>query len=63
MSDTAARKAWLGLLAKAPEGRVSALLDATGLTPSFDWLRQPEVGSVMVRAVPGARGRPSTWAK
>lgn len=56
MSDTAARKAWLGLLAKAPEGRVSALLDATGLTPSFDWLRQPEVGSVMVRGRAGGTG-------
>ena len=51
-----ARQAWLGLLARAPEGRVAALLAKAGLTPAFDWLRQPEVGTVMVRGRMGGTG-------
>lgn len=52
------RKAWMGVLAKAPEGRVAALLDATGVRPEFTWLRAPEIGSVMVRGRAGATGSP-----
>ena len=45
----AARRRWLGLLAKAPEGRAASLLDATGTAPAFEMLRAPEIGSVMVQ--------------
>ena len=43
------RRAWMSVLAKAPEGRVAALLDAMGARPDFTWLRVPEIGSAMVR--------------
>ncbi len=59
MSDpNADRKAWMGLLAKAPEGRVAALLDATQARPAFTWLRAPEIGSTMVRGRQGGTGVP-----
>lgn len=62
MRDTAApenpRKAWLSTLAKAPEGRAAALLDTLGARPGFDWLRAPEIGSVMVRGRAGGTGAP-----
>ncbi|MFZ7092456.1 phosphonate C-P lyase system protein PhnG [Primorskyibacter sp. 2E233] len=45
-------------MAKAPDGRVSALLDAACARPVFDWLRRPEVGSVMVRGRAGGTGTP-----
>ncbi|SHG91072.1 alpha-D-ribose 1-methylphosphonate 5-triphosphate synthase subunit PhnG [Cognatiyoonia sediminum] len=52
------RKRWMGLLAKAPAGRVSALLDACIARPSFEWLRAPEIGSTMVQARAGGTGAP-----
>ena len=62
MKDTVSpdnpRKAWMGLLAKAPQGRVAALLDAEMSRPAFTWLRAPEIGSTMVRARAGATGTP-----
>lgn len=51
-----ARKAWMSLLAKAPEGRAAAHLDAAQARPAFEWLRAPEVGSVMVRGRMGGTG-------
>ena len=56
--ENAARKAWMGLLAKAPEGRVAALLDAAMTRPDFTWLRAPEIGSTMVRGRAGGTGAP-----
>lgn len=62
MKDTGhennSRKAWLGLLAKAPEGRVAALLEGEMERPDFTWLRAPEIGSTMVRGRAGAIGAP-----
>jgi len=58
VSENNPRKAWMGLLAKAPEGRVAALLDAEIYRPAFTWLRAPEIGSTMVRARAGATGAP-----
>lgn len=52
------RKAWMGLLAKATDGRVSDLLDAVMTRPVFTWLRAPEVGSTMVRGRAGGTGAP-----
>ena len=57
-SDKTDRKAWMSLLAKAPAGRVSALLDAAMKRPDFTWLRAPEIGSTMVRGRAGATGTP-----
>ncbi|WP_108829392.1 phosphonate C-P lyase system protein PhnG [Ascidiaceihabitans donghaensis] len=56
--DYAARQNWLGIMAKAPKGRVANLLDATMMPPAFTWLRAPEVGSTMVQARAGATGAP-----
>jgi len=56
--DHAPRQHWLGLMAKAPTGRVATLLDEIGARPAFTWLRAPEVGSTMVRARAGATGSP-----
>lgn len=57
--ETEARKNWLGLLAKAPQGRVNALMkDAGHVRPDFEWLRRPEVGSVMMRGRIGGTGAP-----
>lgn len=52
------RKAWMSLLAKAPEGRAATLLDGAITRPAFTWLRAPEIGSTMVRARAGATGAP-----
>ena len=52
------RKVWMGLLAKAPEGRVSQLLDTHLTRPSFTWLRAPEIGSTMVQGRAGGTGAP-----
>ena len=58
ISEENPRKRRMGLLAKAPEGRVAALLDAAVTRPAFTWLRAPEVGSVMVRGRAGGTGAP-----
>lgn len=56
--ENAARKNWMSSLAKAPEGRVAALLDAAIARPEFTWLRAPEIGSTMVRGRAGGTGAP-----
>lgn len=53
-----ARKAWMSLLAKAPAGRAAELFAEARQAPSFNWLRQPEIGSVMVRGRAGGTGAP-----
>ncbi len=52
------RRAWMGTLAKAPEGRVAELLDTAITRPAFTWLRAPEIGSTMVRGRAGGTGAP-----
>jgi alpha-D-ribose 1-methylphosphonate 5-triphosphate synthase subunit PhnG len=56
--ENAARRHWMGLLAKAPAGRVAALLDAAMDRPDVTWLRAPEIGSTMVRGRAGGTGAP-----
>jgi len=56
--DTKERKAWMSLMAKAPERRIPELLDGAITRPHFNWLRIPEVGSVMVRGRSGGKGAP-----
>ena len=54
--DEAARRAWMSLLAKAPEAELKRLWAARGEEPVFDWLRNPEIGGVMVRGRAGGTG-------
>ncbi len=54
----AARQEWMGLLARAPEEMLMALWEDFAQRPTFDWLRSPEVGGVMVRGRTGATGAP-----
>ncbi len=55
--DTERRRAWISLLAKAPEADLLALWDGFN-APDFDWLRAPEAGGVMVRGRLGGIGAP-----
>jgi alpha-D-ribose 1-methylphosphonate 5-triphosphate synthase subunit PhnG len=48
----------MGVLAKAPEAALDAVWGDLGPEPAFDWLRAPEVGTVMVRGRTGATGAP-----
>lgn len=52
------RKDWMGLLARAPEGRVAGLLATATLAEDATFLRPPEIGSVMVRGRAGGSGAP-----
>lgn len=54
--DTADRKAWMGLLARAKPEALAALMPAD--LPDATLLRAPEIGSVMVRGRIGATGAP-----
>jgi len=58
LDENTDRKAWVALLAKAPEGRVAALLKAAVDHSEFTWLRSPEIGSTMVRGRAGGTGAP-----
>jgi alpha-D-ribose 1-methylphosphonate 5-triphosphate synthase subunit PhnG len=50
------RPGWMGLLARAPAGRLAALMP--GDLPAHVWVRPPEIGAVMVRGRVGAKGAP-----
>jgi alpha-D-ribose 1-methylphosphonate 5-triphosphate synthase subunit PhnG len=52
----AARKTWMGLLAKSSSEDLAAAWATAGLSPEFEILRHPEIGSVMVRGRAGAVG-------
>jgi len=52
------RAGWLGLLARAPQGRLAELCAATAVDAPFNWLRRPETGTVMVRGRVGGTGQP-----
>ncbi|RJE82308.1 phosphonate C-P lyase system protein PhnG [Paracoccus onubensis] len=56
--ENGARRDWLGCLARAPEGRAAQLLALAGLAPEFEYLRPPEIGSVMLRGRMGGSGGP-----
>lgn len=56
--DNAARKRWMGILAKARPEALCELLDGLGTRPGFHWLRGPETGGVMVRGRTGGTGAP-----
>jgi len=52
----AARRAWMGLLARAEPAQLAALMPDP--LPDHEVLRQPETGAVMVRGRTGATGAP-----
>ncbi|EKE71384.1 MULTISPECIES: phosphonate C-P lyase system protein PhnG [Roseobacteraceae] len=54
--DSAARKAWMSVLAKSNPKDLNAAITAYGALPAFDWLRRPEIGGVMVRGRMGGTG-------
>ncbi|MFB9151473.1 phosphonate C-P lyase system protein PhnG [Roseovarius ramblicola] len=56
MGENSERKAWMGLLARAPAADLDRLWRAVGPMPEHEWLRAPEVGAVMVRGRAGAEG-------
>ncbi len=52
------RPGWMGLLARAPAKQVAERMVALGPLPAHDWLRAPEVGTVMLRGRAGGTGAP-----
>lgn len=54
-ADTAARKGWMGLLARAKPARLAGLMPDL---PDYDLLRAPETGAVMVQGRIGGTGQP-----
>ena len=58
MDAVQTRQDWMGLMARAPEGRVGALLGAAQLNAEKVFLRPPEIGAVMVRGRAGGTGAP-----
>ena len=52
----AARQRWMSVLAKAKLTELESAWDDLAEKPAYDWLRQPEVGMVMVRARTGGTG-------
>ena len=58
MQDQNERKNWLGLLAKADAETLTKLWADLNLKPEYNWLRTPEIGSVMARGRAGATGAP-----
>jgi len=58
-SATAARRAWMAVLAGTPRAELEAALGAAlggAPEPAFDWLRPPQTGLAMVRGRVGGTG-------
>jgi alpha-D-ribose 1-methylphosphonate 5-triphosphate synthase subunit PhnG len=54
--STAARRHWMSVLARARAAELEQCLTTLETVPVFRWLRQPEVGMVMLRARTGGTG-------
>ena len=54
---TAARQAWMGLLARAAPEDLESAWAALEPKPAWRWLRRPETGLVMVRGRAGGSGQ------
>lgn len=52
------RRAWMGLLARAPAADLDRLWSGAGLVPQHEFLRPPDVGGVMLQGRAGAVGAP-----
>lgn len=55
--DVAARQRWMGILARSPVQALEEALAALPEPPGYEALRQPEIGSALVRARAGGSGR------
>ncbi len=58
-AGSAARRAWMAVLARTPRAELEAALAAAlggEPAPSFDWLRAPQIGLAMVRGRVGGTG-------
>lgn len=55
-ASTQARRRWMGVLAKAAPFHVETFCERLNPLPSYEWLRKPESGLVMVRARAGGTG-------
>lgn len=53
---TEQRRSWMGVLARAKLADMEAACSELTSLPSFEWLRRPETGLVMVRARVGGTG-------
>lgn len=58
MSDTEARRRWMGVLARASAGEIAARLRDAPALPAHERLRGPETGLVMARGRQGGDGAP-----
>lgn len=58
MLDETSRKEWLGVLAKSPSGLLNDLMKKIEEPLVEEWLRRPEIGTVMVRGRAGGTGAP-----
>lgn len=47
---------WMGVLGRAQATSLADKIAALGDLPPFDWLRQPEIGSIMVQGRAGGTG-------
>lgn len=56
--NTSNRSAAMGLLARAQPDRLAALCAALGAEPAHEWLRPPQIGTVMVQGRIGGTGAP-----
>jgi len=54
--EQAARRRWMSVLAKARLAELENAWDGLADKPAYDWLRQPEIGMMMVRARTGGTG-------
>jgi alpha-D-ribose 1-methylphosphonate 5-triphosphate synthase subunit PhnG len=54
--EQADRRRWMSVLAKARPAELESAWDGLADKPAYDWLRQPEIGMVMVRARTGGTG-------
>ncbi|MGD1876352.1 MAG: phosphonate C-P lyase system protein PhnG [Kiloniellaceae bacterium] len=50
------RQRWMSVLAKAKLAELESAWEELADKPAYDWLRQPEIGMVMVRARTGGTG-------
>ncbi len=55
---TAARRRWMGILARAATDDLAAAWAEVGKKPAYRWLRRPETGMVMARGRIGGTDQP-----
>ena len=55
--STAARAAWMGVLARADKRQLADAMNNLKDPPPFEWLRRPEIGAVMTQGRAGGTGQ------